>query len=282
MTTAAVIVAAGRGERLGGGLPKQFREVGGVPLVVRAAWAFDRSPAMDRLLVALPQEHLDYAAREIFGPLEWRLRPQLLAGGAERSDSVRRCLEALDDAVEYVLIHDGARPLVSSALVSRLAAEVKLSGAVVAAVREKNTLKRVSREGLVIETVDRREIWEAQTPQAFKLSLLREAHARAGLPTVQEPRRGEDAPRLLGGPSAADATDDAVLVERLGHAVRIIEGDYANLKVTTELDLELANCLVSMLTPGGSGIQERSTVASLLALQGEGQPAAPRGGSGRR
>ncbi|MBI3890049.1 MAG: 2-C-methyl-D-erythritol 4-phosphate cytidylyltransferase [Candidatus Wallbacteria bacterium] len=231
MSIAAIIVAAGSGSRLGGSLPKQFQDLCGVPVVARTVWAFDRSGAVDRILVAVPARFLEHARNEVFGAVQWRVKPEVVEGGKERWESVSRCLELLDESVEHVLVHDGARPLVTSSLVRRLVEQVRESGAVVAALPERNTLKRVGPGGAIVATVDRRDIWEAQTPQAFKLSTLKQAYAN-----VVE---GGDAP-----------TDDSALVERLGFRVRVVEGEPQNLKITTEFDLNLARVLVLAMEEG--------------------------------
>ncbi len=232
MTIAAIIVAAGTGQRLGGDLPKQFLDLGGVPLLARTVWAFDRTEEIDRILVALPESYLEHARREVFQPIRWRLDLELLAGGEERSDSVGRCLDKLEGEVDHVIVHDGARPLVTSDLVRQIVAGLASDEAVIAGVAEKNTLKRLDGRRFVAETVDRTDVVEAQTPQGFRLDLLRRAH---------------DSARSEG----AGATDDSVLVERLGQPVRVIQGEETNLKVTTEFDLMLARCLLPLIGQEG-------------------------------
>ncbi|MBI2945759.1 MAG: 2-C-methyl-D-erythritol 4-phosphate cytidylyltransferase [Candidatus Wallbacteria bacterium] len=233
MAIAAIIVAAGSGTRLGGPVPKQFQDLCGVPVVTRAAWAFDG--LVDRILVAVPAGYVENARHELFGALSWSVMPEVLAGGRERWESVARCLELLDDSTRHVLVHDGARPLVTRKLVRRVVDEVRASGAVIAALPERNTLKKVAAGGAIAATLDRADVWEAQTPQAFELSTLRAAYAGLDLGT--------------GAP-----TDDSALVERLGIPVRVIEGEEQNLKITTEFDLRLARILLPALTPlaGGS------------------------------
>ncbi|MBI4872378.1 MAG: 2-C-methyl-D-erythritol 4-phosphate cytidylyltransferase [Candidatus Riflebacteria bacterium] len=227
MPTTAIIVAAGSGSRLGGPLPKQFLDLGGIPLLVRTVRAFDRSGVVDRILVAVPPEHVEHAMRHIVEPFTWSLRPELVVGGAERRDSVRRCLDLVPTGEsELVLVHDGARPLVSTELLRLVADKVREVGAAVAAIPEKNTLKRVDDTGKVLETLDRRDLWEAQTPQGFRADWLRQAH---------------EVPR----PAADAVTDDAMLVEQLGYEVWIVPGDERNLKITTEFDLEVARWLVA-------------------------------------
>ncbi|MHB8837213.1 MAG: 2-C-methyl-D-erythritol 4-phosphate cytidylyltransferase, partial [Candidatus Methylomirabilia bacterium] len=148
-----------------------------------------------------------------------------VAGGRERQDSVAAGLRALPAGIDYVVIHDGARPFATAALVERVLAAARRHGAALAAVPVHDTIKRVSPDLFLDGTVDRRALWLAQTPQAFSVGLLREAHAQA---------------RAAG----LEATDDAALVEALGHPVRVVPGSRLNFKITTREDLALARLLV--------------------------------------
>jgi len=211
-----LIVAAGRGERVGGSL-KQYREIAGVPMLVRALRPFLSHPEIGHVVVALPATH---AA----APPEWLSvlagdALTLVAGGAQRSDSVRNALAALREECRLVLIHDAARPFVERATIDAVIRVVRAGDGAVAAVPLGDTLKQAD-EGdcFVTTTIAREHLWRAQTPQGFPRELLERAHAD---PT--EP-----------------ASDDAVLVERLGHPVRIVPDSSRNFKVTTADDLLLA------------------------------------------
>jgi 2-C-methyl-D-erythritol 4-phosphate cytidylyltransferase len=206
---------------------KQFRPIGGVPMLLRAVRPFAQHPRVRQIVLALPAE---FAAR----PPDWLKdligrRLEVLAGGATRADSVALALERLDPACRIVLVHDAARPFVSEDTINAVIAAAETGSGAVAAVPVGDTLKRVdpSRMSLpqVTETVDRRGLWRAQTPQGFPRALLEEAYAH----------RGE----------AADATDDAQLVERLGRAVVVIPDHTTNIKVTTADDFILAEALAS-------------------------------------
>lgn len=217
MSVAGLVLAAGRGERLGRGVPKGFVTLGGRPLLVHAIEALAASPAIDRVVPVLPS-----AADERFAELRAGLRAggklaDPVTGGAERVDSVRAGLEALPAGVAWVAVHDAARPLVRPEAVSRVVAEARAYGAAILAVPMRDTVKRV-RDGRIAETPERAECWAAQTPQVFAVELLREALAKAAADGVV-------------------GTDDAQLVERLGVAVRVVEGDPSNLKVTHPADL---------------------------------------------
>jgi len=220
MSTAALVLAAGRGERLGAGVPKAFVEVAGVPILVRALEALAASPEVDRVVPVVPPGEL----RRFQGLGESLARiPKLdppVAGGTERQDSVRAGLAALAGDVVVVAVHDAARALVRPGAVSRVVAAARARGAALLAVPVRDTIKRV-REGRVVATPPRPECWAAQTPQAFHAEVLREALAKAA------------AEGFVG-------TDDAQLVERLGVPVHVVPGDPSNLKITAPEDLAVA------------------------------------------
>lgn len=220
MSTAALVLAAGRGERLGAGLPKAFVTLAGVPLVARALSAVAASREVDRVVPVIPAgagERYAAAAAGLAG-LAKLMDP--VVGGAERHDSVRAGLAALPEDTTLVAVHDAARALVRPESVSRVVAEARESGAALLAVPARDTLKRV-RDGSVVDTPPREECWLAQTPQVFRVELLREALAKA------------DAEGFVG-------TDDAQLVERLGVAVQVVRGEPENLKITGPDDLAAA------------------------------------------
>jgi len=218
-SVAAVIVAAGSGRRFSvDGARKQYREVLGEPLLARAIHPFLTHPRIGEVVVVLPAEDVEE-------PPEWlrALSVRLVAGGAERGDSVLHGLEALEGRARIVLVHDGARPLVSGELIDRLV-ESADEGGVVPGLRLTDTLKEVDADGTVTATPARERFRSVQTPQVFPLETLLRVHRRARVEGVR-------------------ATDDAALVERYGIPVRVIEGDVANIKITTPFDLALAEML---------------------------------------
>lgn len=225
MRVAALVLAAGRGERLGAPVPKAFLPLAGRPLVVRALEALAARPEVECIVPVLPELEIarfralarDYAGAEKVA--------EPVAGGAERQDSMRSGLAALPPGIELVAVHDAARPLVRPGDVGRVIAAAARTGAALLAVPVRDTLKRV-RDGRVEETLSRAACWAAQTPQVFRLALLREALAKA------------EAEGFLG-------TDDAQLVERLGAPVEVVEGDASNLKITWPEDVALAEALWS-------------------------------------
>ncbi|MCC6949052.1 MAG: bifunctional 2-C-methyl-D-erythritol 4-phosphate cytidylyltransferase/2-C-methyl-D-erythritol 2,4-cyclodiphosphate synthase [Bradyrhizobiaceae bacterium] len=225
MRFAAVLVAAGRGERAGGGLPKQFLPLGGESVLRRTLRPFVAHPQIEAIQPVIdPVFDAEYrAAAESLGKL---LPP--VAGGKTRQQSVRAGLEALSrNAPEFVLVHDAARPFVSEGLLDRALHAVRSAGAAVPAVPVSDTVKRIDATGRVAETLDRTSLRAIQTPQAFAFAPLLEAHRRAA-----EARRH-------------DFTDDAALLEWAGSPVATFEGDPANLKLTTADDFTRANALMA-------------------------------------
>jgi 2-C-methyl-D-erythritol 4-phosphate cytidylyltransferase/2-C-methyl-D-erythritol 2,4-cyclodiphosphate synthase len=228
VTTGAVIVSAGVGKRMNAAVSKQYLSVGGKPIVVHALEAFERSKAVDAivLVVGAGDEAFGETLLETYG---LRKVVAVVAGGAERQHSVRRGVEALAShhpEAAWVLVHDGARPLVTSEVIDRALAAAAETGASVPGVPVKDTIKEADRDGIVVATPARSSLWAIQTPQAFRVDLLLEAHRTA------------EAEGFLG-------TDDAMLAERIGVLVRVAEGDYRNVKVTTPDDLGLVERLLA-------------------------------------
>lgn len=217
--TGVIVVAAGRGTRFGTGLAKQYQMLADSPVLLHAVRPFASHPDVAHIVVVLPP--VDAAAppewlSELCG---WRL--SVAAGGAERQDSVIAGLAALPPVCTVVLVHDGARPFPSRAMIDGGIAAARRGRGAVPALPIPDTIKRADEFGRVLSTVDRRGLWCAQTPQAFPRAVLERAHAAA---------RAE---RLV-------ATDDSTLVERLGEPVDILPGSPRNLKITTPHDLALA------------------------------------------
>ncbi len=219
MLTAALIVAAGSGQRAGGDLPKQYRTVGGRTVLARTASAFLAAPDVELVQVVIGAGHEDLYEDATAG----LALPAPVTGGATRQASVRLGLEALSArGVERVLIHDAARPFVGPALISRVVGALGSHEAVLPAVAVADTLKRVDGGGTVSATVDRTGLWAAQTPQGFRFEAILKAHARAH------------------GEGRSDFTDDSALAEWAGIPVHVVEGEPANMKLTTNADLEAA------------------------------------------
>ena len=217
MFVSAIIAAGGRGLRFGGVFPKQLLTLGGRPILQRSIDAFVACDLVTEVIVALPA---DLAASPPAYLAGHRKSVTIVAGGERRRDSVANAFARVSDRAEVVVIHDAARPLVSEAVIRRTVAAASDAGAAIAAVRAHDTVKQADASGVIRATLPRDEIYLAQTPQAFRVAVLR------------------DALRVNG-----DATDEAMLAEQAGHAVRVVEGDPGNLKITTPGDLAMAEYL---------------------------------------
>lgn len=220
MRVAAIIAAGGRGLRAGGGVPKQLRSIGGRTLLEHALAPFDRSPRVAEIVVALPPALL---ADPPIGLQAMETPLRIVAGGGRRQDSVAAALDAVSDAAALVLVHDAARPFCSPALIGRVIDAAAEAGAAVPAVRATDTVKQSADSdghAVVAATLPRERIHLAQTPQGFRMDVLRAAVAL--------------------GRSGVDATDEALLAERAGYTVRLVEGDPENVKITTPADLDRA------------------------------------------
>jgi 2-C-methyl-D-erythritol 4-phosphate cytidylyltransferase len=215
---AAIVLAAGRSERMGSE-NKLWSDLGGVPVIGRALRAFAAVEAIDTLVIVGPAER--HAALSELVPSRPGLELRCVEGGSRRQDSVAAGIAVAE--ADWYLVHDGARPLASPALIEAVLDAARTAGAAIPGVPVVDTLKRVDGESdAILETVDRASVRAVQTPQGFAGDLLREAHA-----TV-----------------TVDATDDASMVEALGRPVVVIEGDPANIKVTRPLDLVIARELL--------------------------------------
>jgi 2-C-methyl-D-erythritol 4-phosphate cytidylyltransferase/2-C-methyl-D-erythritol 2,4-cyclodiphosphate synthase len=257
---AAVLVAAGQGERLGAGMPKGLVPVAGVPMLARAAHALEASPLIEDIVAVVAPGSEPVAAASLDRAGCERVRA-VIPGGETRQASVAAGLAALGGP-EIVVVHDAARPLITLEVITAVIRAAAEAGAASAGIPVRETVKRVA-SGEVTETVDRDALWLARTPQAFRTDLLREAHARA----------------------AADGfagADDAVLVERLGRPVRMVEDSPANLKITVPDDLRIAEALLGGAGGSRTGIgfdTHRLEMGRRLVLGGVEIPA-PRGLAG--
>lgn len=218
----AIIAAAGRGRRFGEG-DKLFAPLAGRPLIAYTLMAFEVCRAVDRVTLVLAAENLE-RGRRLVAAAGFDKVEAVCPGGPQRQHSVRLGLEALGRC-RWVVVHDGARPLVTAALIEAGLAAAADMGAAIAALPLTDTLKETGEDGVIRQTLDRRNLWAVQTPQVFAYELLRDAHRLAE-------RSGE-------------ATDDAALVEALGRQVKVFPGSPRNLKVTTAADLALAQALLA-------------------------------------
>jgi 2-C-methyl-D-erythritol 4-phosphate cytidylyltransferase/2-C-methyl-D-erythritol 2,4-cyclodiphosphate synthase len=220
----AIIPAAGLGARFGGSQPKQLIALGGRPILQRAIEVFLAHPRVTDVVVALPRELADQPPAYLRGtpkPI------QVVEGGARRQDSVACAFEHASRRADLVVIHDAARPLVSADLVSQTIDAAVEHGAAIAAVPATDTVKRSNASRVVIDTLPRAEIFLAQTPQAFRVAVLRDALTRVG--------------------RSVEVTDEARLVELAGYPVKVVEGDPRNIKITTPEDLAVAERMLGPL-----------------------------------
>ena len=211
---AVVIPAGGVGARLGSRMPKQFLRLGGEAILTATVRQFRRHPRLAAIVVAAPAAHV-VRARRLLGS-----GVTVIPGGQTRQESVRLAVEAAPPAARVILVHDAVRPFITRGLVDAVLAAARTDGAAICALPVAETIKRV-RDGIVEATIERAGLWAVQTPQAFRAEILREAHDKA--------RR-----------DGVVGTDDAMLVERLGHRVRVVPGLADNVKITTPEDLRRA------------------------------------------
>jgi len=220
LTAVAVIVAGGQGTRIEGKLPKQFLNLGDRPILAHCVQRFESCDVVDQIVLVVPEDYLGYCSEAIVDEYDFRKVKKIVCGGKERQDSVHLGLKACPKSTNVVAIHDGVRPFVSPRKISESIALCEEKRAVILAVPAKDTVKRVEGDS-VVTTLDRRKLWLVQTPQVFDYSLILDAYEKA----IEEEFAG---------------TDDAMLVERLGHRVTVVEGESRNIKITTAEDLAIA------------------------------------------
>jgi 2-C-methyl-D-erythritol 4-phosphate cytidylyltransferase len=226
MQASAVVLAAGKGERFKAPVSKLLVRVGGKPVIAYSLLTLSAHPGIKEIILVVSKDNQRSIADQAKAYRINKLKAVVL-GGRRRQDSVSSGLAAVDNDADLVLIHDGARPFVDKRMVSDALRQAKLSGAAIVGVPVKPTVKRVKKlphDGFVIEgTIDRRDLWEAQTPQVFKRELLVRAYKKNG---------------------DTDVTDDAMLVEKLGARVGMVLGSYSNIKVTTPEDAVIAEAIL--------------------------------------
>jgi len=221
----ALIVAGGSGSRMKAPLKKQYLYLDGLPILAHVLTAFDRHPAVDRIILVAPENDLEWCRTDIIAPLRLHHDIRVAAGGRRRQESVMNGLRAVGSAEGIVMIHDGVRPFVGPSLMDACLAGVKQTGACIPAIPATDTLKQVDENGMVTATLDRRRVRLAQTPQTFAVDLIRRAHQLAG-------RHG------------FIATDDASVAEFAGATVAVVPGDPDNIKITTAQDMLVARAIL--------------------------------------
>ncbi|MCE5252383.1 2-C-methyl-D-erythritol 4-phosphate cytidylyltransferase [bacterium] len=231
MKTGAVIVAGGRGTRMGSDTPKQLLNLGGIPILERTLRPFINSPEINCIVIVAEKSIFEHIRGFIGTTLPVNKPVMVVQGGPERQDSVLNGIQALDEDTDIVVIHDAVRPFITEDLISACIHGAESYGAVSVMRPLKETVK-VVQDGMVVKTPDRSTLRITQTPQAFRKELITEAHAQAG----------EDG--FIG-------TDDCMLAERMGIPVYIIEGNDMNIKITTPADLVIAEAMLKLFENGG-------------------------------
>ncbi len=221
--TTAIILAAGKSTRMGDGIDKAFLSLVNKPVVAWSLLAFERSPEIDRIVLVVRKDQL-LACKAVVKMFGISKLDKIVAGGAKRQESVQAGLAACDLDTRYVVIHDGARPCVTSDLVSEVVKAVKKAEAVTVGRPVTDTIKSCAKGTNVTETVARDRLWSVQTPQAFQLRVLKKAYQ------VLDPK--------------VEVTDDCQAVELAGGSVKIVESLKPNFKVTTPEDLQLVSLLL--------------------------------------
>lgn len=219
----AIILAGGKGKRMGAKVSKQYIEVKGKPILYYTLQRFADCKDIDKIVLVLPKDEIEYCTKEILDKYSLKV-DTIVEGGKERQDSVFNALDKLDGD-EIVLIHDGARPFVSERIIKDGIKYAKLYGAAAPGVTPKDTIKIKDKNSFSLCTPDRNELVAIQTPQVFKLDTIKECHRK-----IREDK--------------LTVTDDTMVVEHYGNKVYLFEGDYTNIKVTTPEDLILAEKLI--------------------------------------
>lgn len=225
----AIVLAAGRGRRMGTKTAKQYLELQGKPVLAYALEVFEQSSVIDDILLITGEDHIDYCKKEICEKYGIKKVSAVAPGGKERYESVWKALCILKERGQsgYVMIHDGARPFLTEDILERVYRQVQTYKACVVGMPVKDTIKLIDKAGQITESPDRSFVWQAQTPQTFAIPLIIEAF---------EKQMKEDCSHI---------TDDAMVVERqMGVPVYMVEGSYRNIKITTPEDLMIAQALL--------------------------------------
>lgn len=221
MKLAAIVLAAGKGLRLESKIPKPLARINSKPVIIYSLETLSRHPLVKYIILVVNSKNSKSIIKEV-KKLRIKKIEKIIQGGRRRQDSVLNGLKALDNDTHLVLIHDAARPFIDKDTLSGVIKTAKESGAAIVGVPVKSTIKRISDKFIVKETIERKGLWEIQTPQVFKKDLILRAYKKFG---------------------KTDVTDDAMLVERLGEKVSVVLGSYNNIKITTPEDLKLAKAI---------------------------------------
>ncbi len=220
----AIIVAAGKGKRMDSDIPKQYMDIAGKTILDTTLYKFEKSNDVDDIILVVNKEDIEFVKDEI-APF-YRKIAYVVPGGKTRTESVYQGIKKVNKNCNIVLIHDGVRPFVSYNLISTCVENAIIHKACVPVIDAMDTIKEVSKDGMVVKTFDRKTLRAVQTPQAFDYDIIRECYEKA----MTEEK---------------EFTDDASIVEYYGYKVKTIEGLYKNIKITTPLDLRMAEIIVN-------------------------------------
>lgn len=225
----AVVLAAGQGKRMNSAIQKQYLLIKGYPVLYYAIKAFEESP-IDQIILVTGMEEMEYCQKQIVEKYGFKKVKQIVAGGKERYHSVYEGLKAANGS-DYVLIHDGARPFVTEEIILRTLEGAKECGACVAGMPAKDTIKIADEAGFAELTPERSKVWMVQTPQTFSYPIICDAYKEV----IEQEKQGH----------IIKVTDDAMVLECVsGKRVKLVEGSYENIKITTPSDLQIAECLL--------------------------------------
>lgn len=229
MKSTAIVLAAGQGKRMNSKVQKQFLLIKGKPVLYYSLSCFQNSREIEEIIVVTGKESINFCKQEIIEAYGFSKVKAVIAGGRERYDSVYAGLCACEDS-DYVFIHDGARPFLTEDMIRRGKEAVLASGACVIGMPSKDTIKIADENGMVASTPSRSLVWNIQTPQIFSYTAIREAYERARQQNM------------------ADITDDAMVMERFGNMkIKLVEGSYENIKITTPEDILVAKKILEKI-----------------------------------
>ena len=222
MKNVAIVLAAGQGKRMNSKVQKQFLLIKEKPILYYTLCAFENSEIITDVILVTGKDEIEYCQKEIVEKYGFEKVRKIVAGGKERYHSVHHGIQSIDEA-EYVFIHDGARPFVNSEIIARAYETVVAHKACVVGMPVKDTIKIADEDGFAAQTPDRKKVWQVQTPQTFEYHLIKEAYEKL---MIEEPE---------------GITDDAMVVETMtNYKVKLVEGSYRNIKITTPEDLDIA------------------------------------------
>lgn len=226
MKTVVIVPAGGIGKRFGGDLPKQFTDLKGTPIIIHTLRIFQNTPEVDSIVIPVHSDHFARMKKLMEEYDDISKVKEIVIGGSKRQESVINALHTKEASdADIILVHDAVRPLTSIALVQKVISETEEIGAVIPGIRPNDTLKEISGAGSIVKTIDRARICLVQTPQGYWQELINNAYKSAS-------------------EAGFEGTDSSSLVEFIGYKVQVIDGEQSNMKITTKLDLKVAEMLL--------------------------------------